>query len=108
MHPYTVVYAESLIEFTKTSSVLMIPMSIWQEKMLKALIWFEANFSVHISGFACAGDPERFAGGGPTMTIDVFFLFFCFLLDKGRKDPNTTISGPLSARQRIAGVPMLA
>ena len=26
--------------------------------------------------------------------------FFVFLVDDGREDPNTTISGPLSARQR--------
>ena len=47
MHRYTVVYVKSLIVFTKTSSVLMIPTGFWQEKMLKALIWFEANFAVH-------------------------------------------------------------
>ena len=30
----------------------------------------------------------------------VFFFLFCFLVDEGRKDPNTTISGPTSARQQ--------
>ena len=30
------------------------------------------------------------------------FFFFFFLIDKGREDPNTTISGPSSARQRNA------
>ena len=37
----------------------------------------------------------RHAGirGGPALTI-------FFLVDEGRKDPNTTISGPSSARQR--------
>ena len=28
------------------------------------------------------------------------FFYFDFLVDKGREDPNTTISGPLSAHQR--------
>ena len=37
-------------------------------------------------------DPESFARGGGG------YLFF--LLDEGREDPNTTKSGPSSARQR--------
>ena len=37
----------------------------------------------------------------------VFVLGF-FLVDGGRKVPNTTISGQSSARQRNAGVPMMA
>ena len=52
----------------------------------------------------CA-DPESFASGGPTLT-------FFSLVDEGREDPNTTLSGPSLARQRnaikIAGVPMMA
>ena len=41
-------------------------------------------------------------GGGATVTF-FFFLFFVFVLvDEGREDPNTTISGPSSARQRNA------
>ena len=53
---------------------------------------------------SCA-DPERFVRGGPTLTS-------C-LVDEGREDPNTTLSGPSSARQqidikwRIAGGPTL-
>ena len=31
-----------------------------------------------------------------------FFFFFFFFVDEWRKDQNTTISGPLSARQRNA------
>ena len=31
-----------------------------------------------------------------------------FLVDEGRKDPYTTISGQSSARPRFASVPMLA
>ena len=46
---------------------------------------------------ACA-DPESFVRGGLTLTR----FFCCFLVDEGRKDPNTTISGPSSARQRNA------
>ena len=30
------------------------------------------------------------------------FVLFSFLVDEGREDPNTTISGPSSARQRNA------
>ena len=32
---------------------------------------------------------------------NVFFVLF-FLIDEGREDPSTTISGPSSARQRNA------
>ena len=39
-------------------------------------------------------------GGRAESNWDVFF-FFC-LVDEGREDPNTTISGPSSARQRNA------
>ena len=42
----------------------------------------------------CA-DPERFVIGGSNFD-NVFFN------DEGRKDPNTTISGPSSARQQNA------
>ena len=49
-------------------------------------------------GLACA-DPESFLGvffrRGPILTT-------FFLVDEGREDPNTTISGPSSARQRNA------
>ena len=51
---------------------------------------------------ACA-DPESFVGGGPNLT---FFFFFWGgggeVVDEGREDPNTTINGPSSARQRNA------
>ena len=43
---------------------------------------------------SCA-DPESFVRGGPTRTR-------VFLVDEGREDPNTTISGPSSAHQRNA------
>ena len=47
--------------------------------------------------YACA-DPESFVRRGPTLTF-----YFCFLyFDEGTKDSNTTISGPLTARQRNA------
>ena len=39
-------------------------------------------------------DPESVFRGGP--------IFYVFLVDKGREDPNTNISGPSSARQRNA------
>ena len=41
---------------------------------------------------SCA-DPDNFVRGSPK--FDVFF----FLVEEGREDPNTTISGPSSARQ---------
>ena len=44
---------------------------------------------------ACA-DPESFVREGPTLTT------FFFYLDEGRKDPDTTISGPSTAHQRNA------
>ena len=40
-------------------------------------------------------DSESFLTWGPTLTI-------FFLVDDGREDPNTTISGPSSTRQRNA------
>ena len=42
---------------------------------------------------ACA-DLNSFVREGPTLT--------CFLIDEGRKDQNTTLSGPSSARQQNA------
>ena len=46
---------------------------------------------------SCA-DPESFVRGGPTLTFFSSFL----LIDEGREDPSTTISGPLSpARKRL-------
>ena len=41
-----------------------------------------------------ATDPESFVRGGTTLTT------VCFLVDEGMEDPNTTISGQSSARQR--------
>ena len=49
--------------------------------------------------------------GGATLTV-VFlcfllfffcFVFFVFLVDEGREDPHTTLSGPTSAQQQNAG-----
>ena len=47
-----------------------------------------------LSDVSCV-DPERFVGGGPTLTT-------FFLVDEGRDDPNTTTSKPSSARQQKA------
>ena len=38
-----------------------------------------------------------FFRGGPS-----FFMFFFFLVDQGREDPNTAINGPSLARQQYA------
>ena len=38
-----------------------------------------------------SADPESFVKGGPTLTT-----FWGFLVEEGRKDQNTTISGPSS------------
>ena len=50
-------------------------------------------------GTGTYADPESYVIGGPTLTT--FFLFCCcfFFVDEGIEDPNTTISGPSSARQ---------
>ena len=48
----------------------------------------------------CMRGSRKFVRGGPLLTT--FFFFFFFQLDEGRKDPNTTISGPLTARQQNA------
>ena len=34
--------------------------------------------------------------------FDVFCFFFVVVVDEGREDPSSTISGPLLARQRNA------
>ena len=47
-------------------------------------------------------DPEFFVRGGQTLTTFFFSSFFSFLVDQWWEDPNTTISGPSSARQRNA------
>ena len=44
----------------------------------------------------CA-DPESFVRGGPNL-----ISFFLFLVNEGIDDPNITIDGPASARQRNA------
>ena len=52
-------------------------------------------------------EPRKFRKRGSNFDI-------VFLVDEGREDPNTTISGPLSARQRntikwrVTGVSMMA
>ena len=43
--------------------------------------------------------PESFVIGGPTLT---FFCLVAVFVDEGIEDPNSTISGPSSARQRNA------
>ena len=49
---------------------------------------------------SCA-DPESFVRGGPNLIT--FYLFFCFfLVDEGIGDPDFTINGPSSTRQRNA------
>ena len=60
--------------------------------------------------YTTCADPDSFVRGGPTLTT-----FCCvFLVDEGRENPNTTISGSLSTRQRnaiklrFAGVSMMA
>ena len=53
---------------------------------------------MHTSNEACA-DPDVFVRGVQ--------LFVEFLVDEGRKDRNTSISGPSSARQRADDGPTL-
>ena len=49
-------------------------------------------------GTGTYADPESYVIGGPTLTM-FFFFCCCFFVDEGIEDPNTTISGPSSARQ---------
>ena len=44
---------------------------------------------------------QKVLSGGPTVIFFFFFLIVFFLVDEGRGDPNTTISGPSSGHQRI-------
>ena len=57
-------------------------------------------------GTGSYADPESFVMiGGPTLTTFFFCfvaVFVVFFVDEGIEDPNTTISGPSSARQRNA------
>ena len=62
----------------------------------------------HLHTIAC-GDQANFVRGCQTLT----FLFVFVLVDEGRKDPNTTKSGPSSAREQnvikwcLAGVALM-
>ena len=47
--------------------------------------------------FSTWADPESFVRGGPNV-----IRFSFFLVDEGIEDPNITINGPSSARQRNA------
>ena len=60
----------------------------------------EVGMCVHqrLRSVSCA-DPESFVRGGGS-NFAVFGLFF--KLDERRNDPNTKLSGPLSARQQNA------
>ena len=49
----------------------------------------------------CA-DPESCVRGDSLLTTFFSFFFFVYLVDEGREDQKTTISGPSSARQRNA------
>ena len=51
--------------------------------------------------YACA-DPESFVRGAQLQLFIFVFFLFSFFIDEGRKDSNTTISGPSMARQRNA------
>ena len=54
--------------------------------------------NIKIVFLPCA-DPESFFRRGPTLTT---FFLFRFLVDEGREDSNTTLSGPSSACQQYA------
>ena len=49
--------------------------------------------------YSLYADPESFVSGDPTLTT---FLYRLFSVAEGREDPNTTISGSLSANYRKA------
>ena len=50
----------------------------------------------YVQYFPLIRGSKNFIRGGPTLTT------FFFLVDEGWEDPNTTICGPISARQRNA------
>ena len=52
-------------------------------------------------GITCT-DPESLVRGGPTLT-----MFYFFIVDERKEDPNTTKSGPSSLKWRFAGGPMM-
>ena len=54
--------------------------------MRKVFLNMHALLSSETRGLGPCADPESFARGGPTLTT-------VFLVDNGREDPNTNISG---------------
>ena len=61
--------------------------------MFEGALFFSRKLNLSLCSsrdFSCA-DPESFVRGGPT--LKTFLVFFY----EGRKDQNTTISGPSSA-----------
>ena len=57
---------------------------------------------------------SSFDNGFFIIIIIIIYYYYYYLVDEGREDPSTTISGPSSTRQRnaikwrFAGVPMMA
>ena len=52
--------------------------------------FYVAHMKLYYVHMSCE-DPGSFVRGGPTLTTFV-------LVDEGREDPNTTMSGPLNIR----------
>ena len=80
--------------------------SLQPTHMTHASLYMKSGFNVllstYIEHFQLMRGSRQFCQRGSNFD-NVFF--FSFLVDEGRKDPNTTISGP---SWRFAGVPMLA
>ena len=82
------------------------------EKRERDSCWFLSVFFslCNQSGFSQNTCRRRYMGKLDNVLIHAriqkiqlwLFFFFCFLADEGREYPNTTISGPSSARQRNA------
>ena len=65
-----------------------------QNLCLKVWVRIYSQFYAYSIDATCL-DPESYVRGGPTLTL-------FFLVDEGREDQNTTISGPSLARQQNA------
>ena len=80
-------------EDTVHSTLFVVLFNVPVNRMVKARRTM--NQTTHFS----SADPESFARGGPTPLRTFFFFFLLFFLMREKEDPNSTKSGPSSARQ---------
>ena len=71
----------------------------WNGQMQVIIEKVSKENDLPLNGLRMRGS-RKFCQRGPTLTFYFCFLFFFFFFfDEGRKDSNTTISGPSTARQ---------